>query len=86
MVAPVAGGESYVLVAGLRCLNACIEAGMPKVPCIVCKNVKTSDIPVISLMLTNYKPYSNKEVSDIVDTSLRRPNIHDFNQIEVFYA
>lgn len=82
MVAPVAGGESYVLVAGLRCLNACIEAGMPKVPCIVCKNVKTSDIPVISLMYNHVQPYSNKEVSDYVDYLITERNIHDFNQIE----
>ena len=82
MVAPVAGGESYVLVAGLRSLNACIEAGMPKVPCIVCKNVKTSDIPVISLMYNHVQPYTNKEVSDYVDYLITERNLHDYNQIE----
>ena len=80
-VAPIAEGV-YVLVDGLRRLNACIEVGMSKIPCIVGKSIKTSDIPVMASVYNHAQPYTNKEISDYVDYLLSERNIHDYNNIE----
>lgn len=80
-VAPV-GEDCYVLVDGLRRLNACIEAGMSKIPCIVGKSVKTSDIPVMASVYNHAQPYSNAEVSAYVDYLMNEREIHDYNNIE----
>ncbi|GHU92856.1 hypothetical protein FACS1894208_00920 [Clostridia bacterium] len=80
-VAPI-GEDSYVLVDGLRRLNACIEAGMTKVPCIVAKSVKTSDIPVMASVYNHAQSYSNTEISAYVDYLLSERGVHDYNSIE----
>ena len=80
-VAPIGEG-SYVLVHGLRRLNACIEVGMKKVPCIVGKSIKTSEIPVMATVYNQTQPYTNKEISDYVDYLITERDIHDYNNIE----
>ncbi len=74
--------DSYVLVDGLRRLNGCLEAGMTKIPCVVAKSVKTSDIPVIASIYNQAQPYSNTEVSEYVDYLLSERGIRDYNNIE----
>jgi len=80
-VAPVGEG-SYVLVHGLRRLNACKAVGMKKIPSIIGKSIKTSDVPVMASVYNQTQPYTNKEISDYVDYLLTERGIHDYNNIE----
>ena len=63
-VAPTATEGLYVLLDGFRRIQACANAGIKRVPCIINNKVSTPEIPIIEAMYNIYRDYSLKEKID----------------------
>lgn len=81
-VAPTATEGWYVLLDGLRRIQACAKAGLSRIPCIVNNKVNTPEIPIIEAMYNHNKSYSIKEQISYIDYLEKQKGINNPTMIE----
>lgn len=81
-VAPTATDGWYVLLDGLRRIQACAKAGISRVPCIINNKVNTPEIPIIEAMYNHNKSYSIKEQISYIDYLEKQKGINNPTMIE----
>ena len=81
-VAPTATDGWYVLLDGLRRIQACAKAGIARVPCVINNKVNTPEIPIIEAMYNHNKSYSIKEQISYIDYLEKQKGINNPTMIE----
>lgn len=82
VVAPTATEGIYVLIDGLRRIQACARAGKKKMPCIINNRINTPEIPVLEAMYNHAKKYNMREVIDYIDYLETQKGIMNPSMIE----
>ena len=66
-VAPTATEGVYALINGLQRLMACAKTGIRRIPCVINKNAKTTELKVLEALYNHSKPYSIKDILDFIE-------------------
>ena len=82
VVAPTATDGLYVLLDGLRRIQACARAGKNRVPCVVNNRVSTPEIPILEAMYNQAKKYSIKEQISYIEYLEKQKGIMNPAMIE----
>lgn len=67
VVAPTATEGLYALVNGLGRLISCAKSGIRRIPCIINKKAKTTELRLLEAMYNHSRPYSIKEILDFIE-------------------
>ena len=82
VVAPTATEGLFVLLDGLRRIQACARAGKNRVPCVINNRVSTPEIPILEAMYNQAKKYSIKEQIAYIDYLEKQKGIMNPAMIE----
>lgn len=67
VVAPTANKDWFVLVDGLRRVQACARVGITQVPAIVNEHLSTPDVPIMEPLYNRKENYTIKEIIDYIE-------------------
>lgn len=67
VVAPTATEGLYALVNGLGRLISCAKSGIRRIPCVINKKAKTTELRLLEAMYNHSRPYGIKEMLDFIE-------------------
>lgn len=67
VVAPTATEGLYALVNGLGRLISCAKSGIRRIPCVINKKAKTTELRLLEAMYNHSRQYSIKEILDFIE-------------------
>lgn len=82
IVAPTATEGVYALINGLKRLISCAKSGIRRIPCVINKNAKTTELRILEAMYNHSTPYSIREMLDFIEYLEKERNILNPSTIE----